>query len=282
MEKWYSRFRRGDVWYLHFDIENGDGIKNSSVQKKSRPYVIVSCEENNNNATTFNCLPITTRNSDNLPMHIYFRYEDGAENARNQLVLCEQVTTISILTFNHPKSYFMYSFNLDFMNKIDDVLTRQLGLKPRVADMRVLERLIQEIADNERKKLDAWKKKDTEIRVENLADMLSKKFDINLTTADTVNGTEYRDEELQGVDKETVKEMRKTASTRKGTKPKAKKNSKTETRSNRTNRYSDEDKAQFLEDYKHLTMADMCEKYKLKESSIKFNASIFKKALGMR
>lgn len=280
MEKWYSRFRRGDVWYLHFDTENGDGIKNSSVQKKSRPYVIVSCEENNNNSTTFNCLPITTRNSDNLPMHLYFRYEDDAENARNQLVLCEQVTTISILTFNHPRSYFMYSLNLDFMNKIDDALTRQLGLKPRVADMKVLERLIQEIAENERKKLDAWKKKDTEIRVESLADMLSKKFDINLTTADMVNGTEYRDEELQMADKDTIKEMRKTAATRKGTKPKAKK--KTKAHTNRTNRYSDEAKAQFLEDYKNLTMADMCARYNIKESSIKFNVSIFKKALGLR
>lgn len=33
MEKWYSRFRRGDVWYLHLGTETGDGNTNSSVQK---------------------------------------------------------------------------------------------------------------------------------------------------------------------------------------------------------------------------------------------------------
>jgi hypothetical protein len=176
------------------------------------------------------------------------------------------------------------------MNKIDDALTRQLGLKPRVADMKVLERIVQELAENERKKIDAWKQKDTEVRVERLADMLSKKFDINLTTADMVNGTEYRDEELQQVDKESVKEMRKTASTRKGIKPEEKKKPKTKTKTktktkantNKKNRYSAEDKAQFLNDYQNLTMPDMCEKYKLKESSVKFNVSVFKKALGIR
>ena len=292
MEKWYSRFRRGDVWYLHFETENGDGLTNSSVQKKSRPCVIVSCEENNLNSPTFNVLPITTRNSDTLPQHLYFRYEDGKPEARNQVVLCEQIMTVSILTFEHPKSYFMYSFSLAFMNKIDDALTRQLGLKPRVADMKVLERIVQELAENERKKIDAWKQKDTEVRVERLADMLSKKFDINLTTADMVNGTEYRDEELQQVDKESVKEMRKTASTRKGIKPekkkkpkakaKAKAKTKAKANTNKKNRYSTEDKAQFLDDYKNLTMPDMCEKYKLKESSVKFNVSVFKKALGIR
>lgn len=77
MERWYSKFKRGDVWYLHMDTESGDGIEKSSVQKKSRPYVIVSCEENNNNAPTFNVLPICTRNNDHLPMHVFSHIKMG-------------------------------------------------------------------------------------------------------------------------------------------------------------------------------------------------------------
>lgn len=214
MNKWYSRFRRGDVWFLHFDTEKGDGIYDSSVQKKSRPYLIVSCEENNLNAPTFNVIPITTRDSDHLPMHIYFRYMDGPEGGRNQLILCEQITTVSILTFNHAQSNFMYSLSVELMNKVDDALARQLGLKPRVADMTVLERIVTELADAQVKKIEAQKQQDAQLRVEKIAEMLAKKFNLELTTQELLNGTEYRDAELQLADKQTIAEMRKTAAER--------------------------------------------------------------------
>lgn len=95
MNKVYSEFRRGDVWYVKLKDEFGDNQNNSSVQRKSRPYLIVSCEENNNCAPTINAVPITTRPSDHLPMHIYYDY-----NGRHQLVLCEQITTLSVIDFH--------------------------------------------------------------------------------------------------------------------------------------------------------------------------------------
>ena len=249
--------------------------------------MIVSCEENNLNSPTFNVLPITTRNSDTLPQHLYFRYEDGKPEARNQIVLCEQIMTVSVLTFEHPKSHFMYSFSLEFMNKIDDALTRQLGLKPRVADMKVLERIVHELAENERKKIDAWKQKDTEVRVERLADMLSKKFDINLTTADMQNGTEYRDEELRQVDKAKVKEMRETAAERRKPEPVVPKKTFTLTqveesgdKPKKRHRWSIEEKKQFLADYKNLSISQMSEKYGIKKSSVSYNVCVFKKEVG--
>lgn len=214
MERWYSKFKRGDVWYLHMDTESGDGIEKSSVQKKSRPYVIVSCEENNNNAPTFNVLPICTRNNDHLPMHVFFTYQDGSPSGRNQLVLCEQITTVSVEVFNNRRSYFMYSFHLNMMNAIDEALTRQLGLKPRVADMKVLERLIDEITAKKEAELKAIKEKELATRMEELAADIAARFGITLDTTCTVSGLTYRPEELRKASKDDVEQMTATAKER--------------------------------------------------------------------
>lgn len=291
MDRWYSRYRRGDVWFLHFDDETGDGIKTSSVQKKSRPYLIVSCEENNLNAPTFNVVPIATRDSDHLPMHVYFRYMDGPEGGRNQIILCEQITTVSVEVFQSSKSWFMYSFNIELMNKVDEALTRQLGLKPRIADMHVLERIVNELAETEAKRIAAMKEKEVQMRVENLAAILIKKFNLNLDTTALLNGTEYRDAEVQYADKSVVKTMRETAvercnpaqaastATSKNTvvlKQTEESNDKTRKR----HRWSTEEKRQFLADYEKLSLSQMSEKYGIKKSSVACNVCIFRKEVG--
>lgn len=287
MEKWYSRFKRGDVWFLHFSNEKGDGLDDSSVQKKSRPYLIVSCEENNLNAPTFNVLPISTRDNDHLPMHVYYRYQESANIGRNQTIFCEQITTVSVLIFNDDKSRYMYSLSVELMNKVDEALTRQLGLKPRVADMQVLERLVHEAAETERARIEAEKQKYATMRMEKLAEYLAKTFNLNITTDILQNGTEYRDAELQMVDKQTVKEMRETAKERKSVKTRTEsdkpemqitQDTKAETKpKSKRSKWSDEAKKQFLQDYKCLTIAQMSEKYGIKKSSVAYNACVFKK-----
>lgn len=287
MDKWYSRYRRGDVWFLHFDDETGDGSRTSSVQKKSRPYLIVSCEENNLNAPIFNVIPITTRDSDHLPMHVYFRYMDGPEGGRNQIILCEQITTVSIEVFRSSKSRFLYSFNIEMMNKVDEALTRQLGLKPRIADMHVLERIVNELAETEAKRIAAMKEKEVSMRVEALAAMLIKKFNLKLDTTALLNGTEYRDSEMQYADKSDVKTMRETAAERR--KPETVTPKKTnvqagtgesEDKPRKRHKWSIEEKKQFLEDYRKLPISKMSEKYGIKKSSVTYNVCVFRKEVG--
>ena len=287
MDRWYSRYRRGDVWFLHFDDETGDGSRTSSVQKKSRPYLIVSCEENNLNAPTFNVVPITTRDSDHLPMHVYFRYMDGPEGGRNQLILCEQITTVSVEIFLSSKSRFMYSFNIEMMNKVDEALTRQLGLKPRVADMQVLERIVSELAETEAKRIEAMKEKEVQMRVEALAAALVKKFNLNLDTTALLNGTEYRDAEMQYADKATIKTMRETAAERRKPEPVTPKKTFTLTqveessdKPKKRHKWSIEEKRQFLADYNKLSISQMSEKYGIKKSSVSYNVCVFKKEVG--
>lgn len=287
MDKWYSRYRRGDVWFLHFDDETGDGSRTSSVQKKSRPYLIVSCEENNLNAPIFNVIPITTRDSDHLPMHVYFRYMDGPEGGRNQIILCEQITTVSIEVFRSSKSRFLYSFNIEMMNKVDEALTRQLGLKPRIADMHVLERIVNELAETEAKRIEAQKEKEVSMRVEALAAMLIKKFNLNLDTTALLNGTEYRDAEMQYADKSAVKTMRETAAERRNPEPAAPEKTvssaraeKSDDKPKKRHKWSIEEKRQFLADYKKLSISQMSEKYGIKKSSVSYNVCVFKKEVG--
>lgn len=295
MKKWYSRFRRGDVWFLHFPNENGDGIDSSSVQKKSRPYLIVSCEENNLNAHTFNVLPISTRDNDHLPMHVYYKYQDGSNGGRNQTIFCEQITTVSALVFDDPRSYFMYSFNIEFMNKVDDAMAAQLGLRPRIADMHVLERIVHELAETEMAKVESAKKKEVGVRMEKVAEYLAKTFNLTITTEQLQNGCEYRDAQLQAADKKVVQEMRDTAQTRRdvtlipqptsvaklvqpstSSAPVAKplevaKNKK------KKNRWTPESRAEFLEYYRTHTISETAEHYDMKKSSVASQASVFKR-----
>lgn len=299
MEKWYSRFRRGDVWFLHLPNENGDGIEGSSVQQKSRPYLIVSCEENNLNAPTFNVLPISTRDNDHLPMHVYYRYQDGSNGGRNQTIFCEQITTVSALVFKDTRSYFMYSFNLEFMNKVDEALAFQLGLRPRIADMHILERIVHELAETEMAKVEAAKKKEVGVRMEKIAEYLAKTFGLTITTDQLQNGCEYRDAQLQMADKKTVQEMRETAKERRGVTPNPIPTDNTShpaapappstpvtepstvpKHRKKNNHWTPESRAEFLGYYSTHTIAETAEHYGIKKSSVASMASVFMKQVG--
>lgn len=282
MQKWYSKYKRGDVWFLHMPTETGDGT-GVSVQKKSRPYVIVSCEENNNCAPTLNVVPITTRDSDHLPPHVYFRYEDGTAAARNQLVLCEQITTVGVDVFNDPRSFYMYSFNLDFMNKIDEALAAQLGLRPRVADMSVIENLINKIAAQKEQDIQKLRSGALEARVEDIAAILSKKFDVPLRPEDSLTGAIYNNADLEYAPKAVVEEINKVAESRTNISlPETKISTATlssvksvETAAARSsskpskhNTWTTEKMSEFLEDCNKLSFTEISEKWNIKKSSI--------------
>lgn len=289
MEKWYSRFRRGDVWFIHLSSEFGDGRSNSSVQKKSRPYLIVSCEENNMNAVTLNAVPICTRDNDHLPMHVFYVYQDGTANGKNQTILCEQITTLSTFDFDAKGSYFMYSLNLELMNQVDETLTRQLGLKPRVADMKVIERLIDELASKKEEEIKKEKEREVSERVEKIVANLAARFGITLNAEVLQNNKEYRDNELAYANKDKVKEMRQTAIDRKSSIPVKEdrrivppplRSMTPPTKSKRSsNRWTPESKKQFIDDYKTMSLSQIADKYNIKKSSIQSMVCTFKKDL---
>lgn len=288
MNKVYSEFRRGDVWYVRLTDEIGDGNNKSSVQKKSRPYLIVSCEENNNCAPTINAVPITTRPADHLPMHVYFNY-----NNRDQLILCEQITTLSVLDFQRSDSHFMYCFNLEFMTKVDDALSAQLGLKPRVADMKVLENLIDKISSEREAELKRKYEDNLQMRVESIAAKLAKQFNINLDAQDMLTGATYRPEELTYASKEDKMNLTETAKSRMTppvTSQSETKDSKTtpEKSDNSTDKprkkssktqWTETAMKAYLSDYEHLSVSAISSKYGIAKKSVAQYRYLFRKKL---
>lgn len=290
MNKVYSKFRRSDVWYVKLKNEFGDNQDNSSVQKKSRPYLIVSCEENNNCSPTINAVPITTRPCDHLPMHVYYDY-DG----RHQLVLCEQVTTLSVLDFNRDGSHYMYSFNLEFMNQVDDALAAQLGLRPRVADMKVLENLIDKISADKEAEMKRKYEDAIQSRVEAIAAKLAKQFNIELNAQDMLTGATYRPSELTYASKEDKEQMAETVKERttppvdksdvkkdatsqssvKSAESAPVKKSKKESRT----QWTAESMRAYLEDYSHMSVSAMSSKYGIAKKSVAQYVYLFRKKL---
>lgn len=257
MLKYYSRFKRGDVWFLYMPLE--ESSTGTSVIKKSRPYLIVSCEENNNCAPTLNVVPITTRDSDHLPPHVYFRYDIGTPDSRNQLVLCEQITTVGMDVFNHPKSYFMYSFSLEFMNKVDEALAAQLGLRVRVADMNILDALIDKLVKQKEADIKKLQEDALNVRVEDLAARLAKKFGLEMSTAEMLNGLVYNNPDLEYAPAELREELETTARERTTRPAVATKVSK--------NVWTQETKTAFVNDYKTLGVEACMDKYSLTKKS---------------
>lgn len=284
MDKVFSKYKRGDVWYVKLNSEFGDGNDNSSVQKKSRPYLIVSCEENNNSSTIFNVIPICTRQFDHLPMHVYFRNCN-----RDQIVLCEQITTLSVIDFQRPESHYLYSFNLDFMNKVDNAIAGQLGLKTRVVDLNILETLIDKISKEKEEELKKKYEQSIESRIEEIAARLAKKFGVSIRSEDIITGRIYNNPDLEYAPVEVVESMKKISSERLC---KDKDSSLERTIENekqlKTNdvkvvrkkmRWDKISMEEFLKDKESMSLSSLAEKYCISKKSIYSMASLFKKKL---
>lgn len=208
-QKAYSRYRRGDVWFVYRPTEQLTKDNTSHVQKKSRPFLIVSCEENNNCAPTINAIPITSREFDHLPMHVYYQYQNHA-----QMILCEQITTLDMSDLENPHSNYMYGLSESIMLQVDDALAAQLGIKARVADMKVLENIIDKLASDKEAEMKRKYEDALEARVETIANMLAKKFGIDLKPADMLSGLTYRPEQLRNVSTDKINKIEHVAKER--------------------------------------------------------------------
>lgn len=114
------RFLRGQVWFLR---EDENRVPIGSVIRKSRPWLIVSCDENNQNSPVLICVPITTRVDERYPSHVYFKSPE-----RDQTILCEQVTTKSVQEFSDTHSSYMFTLSEEIMSRVSIALMGQLGL----------------------------------------------------------------------------------------------------------------------------------------------------------
>lgn len=114
------RIRRGDIIWVDFRCGNGH------IQRGRRPCVVVSSNQINGHANTFNVIPGTTnmQRKDN-PVHVYVKANDiGGYMGKDTLFLTEQLTTID------KEQIIWKSGTLTdtLLMKVNAVILRQLGM----------------------------------------------------------------------------------------------------------------------------------------------------------
>ena len=75
---------------IEAELDYGSG----SIQKKRRPYIIVSNEKGTTNATIITVMPLTSAKKKRLPVHSYLEANSGTGLTRYSMILGEQPQTI--------------------------------------------------------------------------------------------------------------------------------------------------------------------------------------------
>lgn len=168
-----SKVARGQVWMINGDNESYKTGSVGSVTSKTRPYVIVSCKENNLHSTTFNALAISTGSDDFYPMHVFYRYAGRPQN-----IQCEQIKTFDVIDLKE----YMYTLGDDIMDKVDTALANQLGLSLRAPSYDRLVETIEKIAKAKAFELTAKQKKVTDENIQDIASRLETIFNVEEST----------------------------------------------------------------------------------------------------
>lgn len=112
--------RRGEIYLVDLGVQKG------SIQSGKRPVVVISNNMNNQYSPTINVLPITSKNKNNIPVHVNVGIKEGL--SQESTVLTEQVVTINK---NQIKKY-VGKCNKYKMYEIEKALLIQNGINLNV------------------------------------------------------------------------------------------------------------------------------------------------------
>ena len=105
---------RGDIVWANNPIAKGH------IQKKERPYLIISNNKNNEHSTTVLAIPLTTKVKKNLPTHYKFMLK-GKQNT----LLAEQIVCLN----KSDITKYYDTINDYDLKQIEDKVKIQLDLK---------------------------------------------------------------------------------------------------------------------------------------------------------
>ena len=120
MSKTYRKISRGQVWYLV--DKDAPTTYDGSIQGKNRPVLVVSNNPCNQFSPVIHVVPLTTQVKTPMPTHVHFN--DGKYD---QIILCEQTRLVHEKLF-YDNSYYKYTLSDDIMQKVDEALAIQFGL----------------------------------------------------------------------------------------------------------------------------------------------------------
>lgn len=170
--KEFQRVSRGQVWYINEDTQiTASKIQNDKdhVQAKSRIWLVVSCESNNIYSPIVNCVPITTGNKDNYPMHVFYMMGNHP-----QVILCEQIRTFNMKDLTD----YRYTLTKEVMSKVNDALAGQLELTISIPSYEALMNMIDTIANYKAKEMKSECMKVTEGTILGIANRIQSLFSV--------------------------------------------------------------------------------------------------------
>lgn len=131
MAKDYSRVQRGQVFWFNPQVYSEAeklNIKGNEydihIQTKTRPVLVVSNNQNNDNSYTCNVIPITSEDKNQLPCHVTYNYA-----GKQQTILVEQIRTVDIVTL----SDYICTLSDTIMQKVEQAMMSQFAIRPSVS-----------------------------------------------------------------------------------------------------------------------------------------------------
>ena len=126
MKTYGMKIARGQVYFYNslwgiFGKDNvpSDLLMRGSLERKGRPYIVISTNEGNKSSTTCNLLPITRRSKISIPSQVQFFY-----NGYYQVILTEQPITANISDLGN----YMFTVNEEVLQQLEKGIAIQFGL----------------------------------------------------------------------------------------------------------------------------------------------------------
>lgn len=153
-----QKFLRGQVWWIGTSKEYI-----GTIQSPNRPHVIVSNNVGNRGAGYVMVVPCTSElKRMDMPTHLECEF-----NGKKNMIMCEQIKTVSV---DELLSY-MFTFDDNMMNKIDDALKMALG----IVDKKSSEIIVEKKEKIEDTNLDIPKEENNEPEINNIVEIQKSK-----------------------------------------------------------------------------------------------------------
>lgn len=268
----YSRYRRGQVWFLEEPAEETERklAKGCHLEAKSRPWLIVSIDDANHHASILNVVPLSLSADTSKSYHVAFTNDFGKTNA----ICVEQITTKSMRDFNDRGTY-KFTVTDEVMQEVAAALGNQLGISIAMPNLDSIVKVIEKIAQEKMKAQQTAYQDQLDDIILNVGIKLEEIFGVkNVELTPTPAATEF----IEKVNSLTVPMPESKVSAPKVDKG-VKKSPRQKKVSSKRNLWSDERKRTFLKDTESLSAEMMAKKYNIDKTSVPKYSSKFRKEL---
>lgn len=169
-----SYYRRGQVWFVEDKSE-----PESSIQSKSRPYLVVSNDMCNAHSSVIHMCPLTTKSkSEYIPTHVYITDPRGTSST----ILVEQTRIISTKTLRNSR--YQYTLTQEVMDRVDKALAIQFGINLTYPTIGEFERLLDSIIARKKEQMSREEQTLDNDKVAVIIDKISSAFNVENESSD--------------------------------------------------------------------------------------------------